>query len=212
MTALTVGCNILNLPADHPKRELYSSYGRAVMLGIMRNIYVGNTYPDVQHVLTLAGGQGVGKSLAAAVLGLTEVLGMDYFHDSGIDMGAGAHKGDQIASMLGCFLVELPEAISLSSNSTDASIKAFLTTKKDKGRFAFGREHEERLRATYFVTNSNDNIFLSDHTGNRRYLIIDCFDDLHTADQRIDIDALRAVLPQLYAEAYQRCVLGARHT
>ena len=201
-------CNILNLPADHPKRELYSSYGRAVMLGIMRNIYVGNTYPDVQHVLTLAGGQGVGKSLAAAVLGLTEVLGMDYFHDSGIDMGAGAHKGDQIASMLGCFLVELPEAISLSSNSTDASIKAFLTTKKDKGRFAFGREHEERLRATYFVTNSNDNIFLSDHTGNRRYLVIDCFDDLHTGDQRIDIDALRAVLPQLYAEAYQRCVLG----
>jgi hypothetical protein len=201
-------CNILNLPTDHPKRELYSAYGRAVMLGIMRNIYIGNTYPDVQHVLTLAGGQGVGKSLAAAVLGLTEVLGMDYFHDSGIDMGAGAHKGDQIASMLGCFLVELPEAISLSSNSTDASIKAFLTTKKDKGRFAFGREHEERLRATYFVTNSNDNIFLSDHTGNRRYLVVDCFDDLNTDDKRIDIDALRAVLPQLYAEAYQRCVLG----
>ena len=201
-------CKLLNLPADHPKFELYSAYGRAVMLGIMRNIYVGNTYPDVQHVLTLAGGQGVGKSLCAAVLGLTEVLGMDYFHDSGIDMGAGAHKGDQIASMLGCFLVELPEAISLSSNSTDASIKAFLTTKKDKGRFAFGREHEERLRATYFITNSNDNIFLSDHTGNRRYLVLDCFDDLHTDDQRLDIDGLRAVLPQLYAEAYQRCVLG----
>lgn len=201
-------CTLLNLPADHPKRELYATYGRCVMLGILRNIYVGDTYPDVQHVLTLAGGQGVGKSLAAAVLGLTEVLGMDYFHDSGIDMGAGAHKGDQIASMLGCFLVELPEAISLSSNSTDASIKAFLTTKKDKGRFAFGREHEERLRATYFVTNSNDNIFLSDHTGNRRYLVVDCFDDLHTEDQRLDIDALRAVLPQLYAEAYQRGVLG----
>ena len=201
-------CNLLNLPADHPKRELYSAYGRAVMLGILRNIYVGNTYPDVQHVLTLAGGQGVGKSLCAAVLGLTEILGMDYFHDSGIDMGAGAHKGDQIASMLGCFLVELPEAISLSSNSTDASIKAFLTTKKDKGRFAFGREHEERLRATYFITNSNDNIFLSDHTGNRRYLVLDCFDDLSTPDQRLNIDGVREVLPQLYAEAYQRCVLG----
>ena len=201
-------CNLLNLPKEHPKRDLYSAYGRAVMLGIMRNIYTGNTYPDVQHVLTLAGGQGVGKSLAAAVLGLTEVLGMDYFHDSGIDMGAGAHKGDQIASMLGCFLVELPEAISLSSNSTDASIKAFLTTKKDKGRFAFGREHEERLRTTYFVTNSNDNIFLSDHTGNRRYLVVDCFDDLCTRDGRLDIDSLREVLPQLYAEAYERCVVG----
>jgi hypothetical protein len=201
-------CNMLNIGVDHPKHELYSAYGRAVMLGILRNIYVGNTYPDVQHVLTLAGGQGVGKSLASAVLGLTELLGMDYFHDSGIDMGAGAHKGDQIASMLGCFLVELPEAISLSSNSTDASIKAFLTTKKDKGRFAFGREHEERLRATYFVTNSNDNIFLSDHTGNRRYLVIDCFDDLNTPDARLDVDSLRAVLPQIYAEAYQRCILG----
>jgi hypothetical protein len=199
---------MLGMPRNHAKWDLYAAYGRCVMLGILRNIYIGNTYPDVQHVLTLTGGQGTGKSLCASILALTEEIGMDYFHDSGIDMGAGSHKGDQIQSMLGCFLVELPEAISLSSSSTDASIKAFLTTKKDKGRMAYGREQSERLRSTYFVTNSNDHIFLSDHTGNRRYLVVDGFDDICTGDGRLDIDSLRQVLPQLYAEAYRRCVLG----
>jgi hypothetical protein len=201
-------CKMLGMPRNHAKWDLYAAYGRCVMLGILRNIYIGNTYPDVQHVLTLTGGQGTGKSLCASILALTEEIGMDYFHDSGIDMGAGSHKGDQIQSMLGCFLVELPEAISLSSSSTDASIKAFLTTKKDKGRMAYGREQSERLRSTYFVTNSNDHIFLSDHTGNRRYLVVDGFDDICTGDGRLDIDSLRQVLPQLYAEAYRRCVLG----
>jgi len=201
-------CKMLGMDRSHAKWGLYAAYGRCVMLGILRNIYIGATYPDVQHVLTLTGGQGVGKSLLASTLALTEEIGMDYFHDSGIDMGAGAHRGDQLQAMLGCFLVELPEAISLSSSTTDASVKAFLTTKKDKGRMAYGREQSERLRSTYFVTNSNDQIFLSDHTGNRRYLIIDCFDHLSTFDGRLDINSLRAVLPQLYAEAYQRCVRG----
>lgn len=201
-------CKMLHLPRDHGKWGLYSTYSRVVMHSILRNIYVGNSYPDVQTVLTLAGGQGVGKSLLSSVLGLTETIGMDYFHDSGIDMGSTAHRGDQIASMLGCFLVELPEAISLSSNATPETIKAFLTTKKDKGRLAYGREQEERIRSTYFMTNSNDNIFMSDYTGNRRYLVVDCFDDLFTEDMRLDVDHVRAILPQLFAESYRRCVQG----
>lgn len=201
-------CHMLAMPRNHSKWDLYAAYGRCVMMGIMRNIYIGNTYPDVQHVLTLSGDQGVGKSLCASVLALTEEIGMDYFHDSGIDMGTSAHRGDQLQSMLGCFLVELPEAISLSSSTTDASVKAFLTTKKDKGRMAYGREQSERLRSTYFITNSNDHIFLSDHTGNRRYLVVDCFDDLYTESKRLDIAYLRGVLPQLYAEAHARCVVG----
>lgn len=199
---------MLNLPADHPKYAIYSAYGRAVMLGITRMIYVGNTHADVQHVICLAGKQGIGKSLFASVIAGTEYIGMDYFHDSGIDISNNAHKGDVIASMLGCTVIELPESISLSNNVSDQAIKAFLTTKKDKGRFAFGREQTEKIRATYFVTNSNDQIFLSDPTGNRRYLVVDLFEDLKTQDGRLDIAYLRSVLPQLYAEAYKRVVLG----
>jgi len=200
--------NILNLPKDHENYSLYSSYGRAMMLGITRMIYIGGTYCDVQHSLLIAGPQGVGKSTFASVIGLTDYIGDDYFHDSGIDMSANAHKGDQMQALRGCFCVELPEAISLNSRSTHESIKAFLTQRKMRGREAYAMTATEEVRATYFITNSNDHLFLSDPTGNRRFLVINCFDDLFTDHGLIDIIWLRENIQQLYAEAKLRAVDG----
>lgn len=198
----------LNMEGGHENYPLYSAYGRAMMLAIARMIYIGSTYCDVQHTLLIAGAQGVGKSTFASIIGLTEVIGDDYFHDSGIDMGTNAHKGDQIQALRGCFLIELPEAISLNNMSTNQSIKAFLTQRKMRGREAYSANQTEEIRATYFITNSNDHLFLSDPTGNRRFLVVNCFDDLLTDHGLIDIEYLRNNIQQLYAEAKVRAVDG----
>lgn len=199
---------VLNIDSGHENYNLYSAYGRAMMLGITRMIYIGSTYCDVQHTLLIAGGQGIGKSTFASVIGLTDFIGDDYFHDSGIDMGVNAHKGDQMQALRGCFCVELPEAISLSKSSTNQSIKAFLTQRKMRGREAYAINSTEEVRATYFITNSNDHLFLSDPTGNRRFLVVNCFDDLLTSHGLIDIQWLRDNVQQLYAEAKLRAVDG----
>tara|TARA_Y100000592_G_scaffold27500_1_gene43658 strand:+ start:1853 stop:4561 length:2709 start_codon:yes stop_codon:yes gene_type:complete len=199
---------ILNLEESHENYNLYSAYGRAMILGITRMIYIQSTYCDVQHTLLIAGPQGIGKSTFASVIGLTDFIGDDYFHDSGIDMGANAHKGDQMQALRGCFCVELPEAISLSKSSTHQSIKAFLTQRKMRGREAYAMNQTEEVRATYFITNSNDHLFLSDPTGNRRFLVVNCFDDLLTSHGLMDIQWLRDNIQQLYAEAKLRAVDG----
>ena len=199
---------VLNLGEEHENYTLYSAYGRAMILGITRMIYIQSTYCDVQHTLLIAGQQGIGKSTFASVIGLTDFIGDDYFHDSGIDMGMNAHKGDQMQALRGCFCVELPEAISLSKSSTHQSIKAFLTQRKMRGREAYAMNQTEEVRATYFITNSNDHLFLSDPTGNRRFLVVNCFDDLLTSHGLMDIQWLRDNIQQLYAEAKLRAVDG----
>lgn len=198
--------SIFGMNGEEENYPLYSAYGRSVMLAVMRNIFVGNDFPSVDHTLLLKGGQGVGKSFFSRTLAGTDYIGRDYYHDSGINMSG--HQGDAIESIQGCFMLELPEAISLGNNEDTKAIKRFLTKQVDMGRGAYQKNATRNLRATYFVTNSNDHVMLQDATGSRRFLVVDLHSDLKTSDGRIDVLGLRKIIPQLYREAYERVVLG----
>lgn len=208
---------MLHLPKDHKNAELYKHYSIAVALAVVHSIMCVDEPTDVQHFLCFTGPQGIGKSAFAKIFALTEHLipGTtcdDYFSDRGVRMG-GNEQRDSLMEILGRFVIECPEAISSSSGATVKDIKAFTTGNTMVFRRPYESEVTTHHKATYLITNSNDENFLTDETGNRRYLIIDCFNDLFTEPDggelsRLDLKWLRANIEQIYAQAYERAYLG----
>ncbi|MBJ6121373.1 VapE domain-containing protein [Sphingomonas mollis] len=121
----------------------------------------------IHGVLTLQGDQGIGKTSWIAKL-MPPAMRKDYIKlDHHLD---GADKD----SILGCithFIVELGELDS-SFKKDIARIKGFLTNDCDKIRRPYGREEAEYPRKTVFAATVNDDRFLVDATGNRRWWTI----------------------------------------
>ncbi len=171
--------------ADHVKRIsgkwFISAVARAMNPGV-----------KVDTVLILEGLQGIKKSTAI------DALGGAFFTDSGITIG------DKDSKMLAArsWLIELPELASFKRAESQV-MKSFLSARIDLFRPPFGRMIEEFPRRCVFVGTTNDDAYLTDQTGNRRYWTVRC-------DGRIDVDAIRAVRDQLWAEAMVRYNAGEK--
>ena len=78
-------------------------------------------------------------------------------------------------------------------------IKAFLTSTVDTIRPKYARETEQRPRACVFCGTTNDAAFLTDTTGNRRFLPVECgkFD----APMSLFGDGVEGYFEQAWAEA-----------
>lgn len=197
---------ILGLTPKHERYNLYSSYGRAALLAIVRNIYSLDTDPVLaQHILMLKGEQNSGKSTLTSVLGATSYLGRDYFSDEEIRIDGKSQ--DLIQLFRGKFLMEIPELASFNKKDYEL-IKSFITRSRLEGRLAYDRTWTKQNRATYFVGTTNALVPLGDPTGNRRFLLVDLHNDIETSSGLWDLEGLTADIPQLYAEAYNRVVLG----
>lgn len=140
----------------------------------------------VDDMLILEGGQGARKSSAVRVL--AEAITPDCFRE-GFSLGMG--KDDQIA-LRGRLVVEWAELSGLNRHDRNA-LKNFLTLRTDSYRQAYATFERDWPRTAVFVGTTNDRSYLSDPTGNRRFLPV--------AVGRIDIDALRRDSAQIIAEA-----------
>jgi predicted P-loop ATPase len=89
--------------------------------------------------------------------------------------------------------VELAELASLRGVSSIETVKAFLTRKDDTYRPPFGRRPVTAARQCVFIGTTNEEQFLRDRTGNRRFWPVHC--------ERADIEALARDRDQLWAEA-----------
>jgi len=203
-------CEILDLPVNHDNYPLYEGYGISTALSIVRSIFCVEESADIQHLLCLPGPQGAGKSRFPQVLGLTHIFGKDYYHDAGIKMTPG--DKDTLMTLEGRFIVELPESLSLQSSTNDAQIKAFITAQATAFRRPYDKEMSMLYKNTFFVTNSNEEAFLTDATGSRRFHIVDLFRDSYFKPARgrfrIDNMWLEENILQIYAQAYNRVCLG----
>ena len=95
----------------------------------------------------------------------------------------------------GVWLFELSELAGM--RHTDVTkIKAFASRAVDRGRPAYGRFSEARPRRCIFIGTTNDDQYLKDETGNRRFWPV------RTGD--IDLDGLTTARDQLWAEAATR--------
>lgn len=132
-----------------------------------------------QGVFTLAGKQGIGKTLFLSRL----VPNIEWFSEG---QSVDPRNKDDVMKVAKYWIVELGEfGETLKRDRLDA-LKNFITNSKDVLRRPYGRETEEQPRRTVFLATVNDSEFLRDPTGNRRYW---CVGVTHIDNERtIDIN------------------------
>lgn len=92
----------------------------------------------------------------------------------------------------GKLIVEAPELRGMTAHDHNA-LKMMLSCAVDESRMAYGREVESAPRQFVFIGTTNDEVYLVDPTGARRYWPV--------AIDEFDVDALVEIRDQIWAEA-----------
>jgi predicted P-loop ATPase len=151
-----------------------------------------------QTIFTLIGPQGIYKTTFFRFL-LPPSL-RSYFYEN--TRNSFSTKDDHIALAENCF-VEIEE-VGVSRERDLSELKSLATSVKVKERKPYGRFAEERHRLASLCATGNTDEFLTDETGNRRWLCVKVsrIDDPH--EWRLDYD-------QLYSQLRYELVHGFRH-
>ena len=173
-----------------------STYHRAIgaktMIAAVRRIRRPGCKVDT--MLILEGPQGCGKSRSLRRLLPTE----DWFADPEMDIG---HK-DAAQQIRGKWIIEMGELAGLKRSEV-ANLKAFITRQADRQRDAYARHVSEVPRQCIFVGTTNEEEYLKDPTGGRRFWPVRC--------GRIDLEGIERERDQLWAEADARAKAGEPH-
>ncbi len=161
---------------------LSTHYLRCTMIGACRRVLRPGTKLDTLPVLV--GPQGVGKSTFWRTL-----IGGQWFGDSPLDV----ESKDGFMVMHRKWCTELAELDHTTGTKAIERVKAFLSSSEDVYRPPYGRTALAFKRSGFLVGTTNQESFLFDPTGSRRFWPINC-----TA---IDLDELKAWREQLWAEA-----------
>ncbi|MFH5834564.1 VapE domain-containing protein [Proteiniclasticum sp. C24MP] len=152
-------------------------------------------------MLSLTGAQGIGKSTFIRVLGRNQ-----WFSDS-LTTVQGKEAYEQLQ---GVWLLEIAEMMATKKAEQEA-IKLFLSKTEDIYREAYGRRTVRHKRQCVFFATTNDNEFLRDRTGDRRYWPVKCgeqepkksiFDDLPE-----EIDQVWAEALEVYKEMIEKKII-----
>lgn len=183
-------------PDSLPPRtaEYLRLVGRYWLLGMVYRVMQPGCKFDYCPVLEGPG--GFGKSTLVEVLASS-----DYFSDAHFDLTRGKDGQEQVQ---GRWLYELAELASLGKAEIQL-IKAFISSKVDRYRPSYGRTVEAFARQCVLVGTTNENTYLRDRTGNRRFWPI-------PVRQRIRIAWVQQWRDQLLAEAYAHYQDGAAYT
>lgn len=172
----------------HP---LYPRFIEAFFSGAVRRVLEPGSKHDT--MLILQGLQGDGKSTWVA-----DLFG-EWFTDSEIQLGS----RDGALLLAGVWGVELAEVDKhLAGKAEDSVVKAALTSRVDTFRRPYASAPESVPRSSVFVGTTNKKTFLRDHTGSRRFHVVE-------VQGRIPLDLVRAERDQLWAEALYRYRSGA---
>ncbi|PFQ82038.1 virulence-associated E family protein, partial [Priestia megaterium] len=167
--------NTLNSPMD---RKLGLAYFTKWCIQAVRIAGNADGKMNQEFVLVLQGGQGVGKTTWLKML-FAHLL--DYFKE-GLELRP--DNKDCILEFASHFVVELGE-LDATMKHEQAQLKAFITRSIDEVRKPFERLSERFPRQTIMCATVNEEEFLKDKTGNRRYAIIKTGD---TIDRLTHID------------------------
>lgn len=143
------------------------------------------------QVTVIVGDQGAGKSTSIAR------MGGDWFSDSVTTM-----KGKEaLESIQGSWLIELGELSSMKKAEVD-EVKHFVAKKEDRFRVAYGKRIEHFPRRCVFFGTTNEEDFLRDATGNRRFWVVNILGRTGLVDVWDYLD--KVTVAQLWAEAKER--------
>ena len=185
-------CRFLGVNASNKaERKYITAVSRLMLIQAVARAKEPGCKAD--SVIVLEGEQGTGKSTALRVL----------FSDK--------HFGDQLPHMAskdassylnGKWCVELAE-LDFKRKTEVETIKAFISRISENYRPAFGREEIEIARTCVFIGTTNSDNYLSDETGNRRFLPV--------KTTSIDIENLGEHRDSLWAAAAHAHDKGEQH-
>lgn len=146
------------------------------------------------YVLVLEGEQGSKKSTSLHVLGS---VGKQSWH---VETTMSTDSKDFFMQFQGKAIVEFSEGETLSRTEVK-KMKAIITMQSDKFREPYARISIDHPRRCAFAMTTNQEQYLKDETGNRRWLPVRVVKD------EADIEWLESNRDQLYAEAYHRVIV-----
>jgi predicted P-loop ATPase/phage/plasmid primase-like uncharacterized protein len=158
----------------------YDLIGRLMIMSMVARAYHPGCQMDYAPVFE--GGQGEGKS------SLLRVLGGQWYKETPFVVG----DKDGYLAIQGAWLYEIAELDSFNKGDITA-IKAFVTNTVDDFRAPYGRRNAKYPRRTCFAATTNQEEYLKDTTGARRFWPVRC--------GTINLDLLAARRDQLFAEA-----------
>jgi predicted P-loop ATPase len=169
---------------DLPNASLYNAYIKRWLIGAVQRAYEPGSKFD--SCLILKGHQGFFKSSF-----LRALAGADFFTESIEDVTS----PDDIQVLYEHWIAEIPEIDgALDSRKGNAAVKKFFSNQVDQLRPAYGRERLKFPRRSVVAGTTNEDEFLLDRTGNRRYWVCPVL-------KRIDVAALERDRHRIWAGA-----------
>ncbi len=164
---------------------------RWFIAGVNRALVPGS---QMDVVLVLKGKQGIKKTT------FFRALGGAFFCDTELDLR------DKDAKLIAGsnWIIELAELTSLRRGGSKGA-NGFVTSLNDQFRPPYGRRIQKYPRRCCFVGTCNDDEFLADNNGHRRFWIV----PLH--DKQIDVAAIAQERDQIWAEAVAAFDAGEKH-
>lgn len=158
---------------------------RKFLVAAVKRVFLPGCKYD--NVITLVGEQGTMKS------SFFKKLGKDWFSDT-FNTVQGKEALEQIQ---GYWIIEMAELSGLRKAEAEA-VKHFISKQEDGFRAAYARNSETYKRQCVFVATTNKKDFLTDPSGNRRFVPMEVFKDKRTKIVFVDLDN---EVDQIWAEA-----------
>ena len=161
---------------------------RKALVAAIARVY--NPGCKFDYMLTLVGKQGIGKSL------IIKRLAGEWFSDTLTDI-----RGKESYEALdGVWIMEMGELAALKRGEREA-IKGYISKTEDTYRKAYARNTTISKRQCIFIGTTNDEEFLDDPTGNRRFWVVDTDFDRRT--KTVWEDLTQDEVHQVWAEALE---------
>lgn len=165
--------------------EYYETVGTQWLKALIKRVFSPGCKFD--YVLVLEGKQGIGKSSSLRLL----------VGDWHVEVTSAPDNKDFFMIFQGHAIVEFSEGETMSRSSMKL-LKSVITTQVDTYRAPYEREMKAHPRRCVFAMSINQDEYLRDETGNRRFLPVEC--------EKADLEWLSANKEQLFAEAYHRAI------